>query len=195
METDQTIDFVPLVGFENDYEIMQEYPFMIRNKHTGKILKESECGTGYVRLTLNGKQYTKHRIIAKQFISNPNGYDEVDHINHNKTDNRIENLRWVSHSENNKNKSSRNGLKYNYVDILPDDAFEIEYYDTKNGRRFLKDYYYSPINDEFYYDVDIGYRILLKNNMYGSEMVSMRDVNNKSLSFMVSRFKQQQGMI
>ncbi len=46
MESDSVIKFVPLFGFEDDYEIMNEYPFMVRNRKTGNILKESNTGSG-----------------------------------------------------------------------------------------------------------------------------------------------------
>jgi len=56
----------------------------------------------------NGEQVTDyiHRLVAKHFIPNPRNLNEVDHINRNRTDNRIENLRWVTHSENLQNKGS-----------------------------------------------------------------------------------------
>ena len=41
-----------------------------------------------------------HRIIAEAFIYKPNGKTVVNHINHNRNDNRIENLEWCTQSEN-----------------------------------------------------------------------------------------------
>ena len=63
---------------------------------------------GYLQLWLtckDGKKryFMKHRVIAHVFIPNPENKPQVDHINTIRTDNRVENLKWVSQSENNKN--------------------------------------------------------------------------------------------
>ena len=143
----------------NDYEIFTEYPFYIRKKKNGRIVKES-LSNGYVQIHLNGVHYYKHRIVAVQFIPNddPLIKTEVDHINRDRTDYHIENLRWVSQKENNLNKSSYKGVDCEIIDYeeTPDDLVEVRDY----GKHKFEDYYYSPDNNLFYFDTGVNLRIL-----------------------------------
>lgn len=79
-----------------------------RMKHKGKILKcYLDKSNGYYIFNFYDKGKTTkeyiHRIVAKVFISNPLNKNEIDHINTIRTDNHIENLRWVTRSENRTN--------------------------------------------------------------------------------------------
>ena len=69
-----------------------------------EILKPIKNKNGYSQITLSkdGKmqRFYVHRIVAEVFIPNPDALPEVDHINRNKTDNSVENLRWSTHDEN-----------------------------------------------------------------------------------------------
>jgi len=95
-------------GYGKDYKICKNGDVISYIKYEeGKILKPhiNTHGYLYVGLYKNKKQkhFRIHRLIALHFIDNPNNYQCVDHINQNKTDNRIENLRWITKSGNMRN--------------------------------------------------------------------------------------------
>ena len=129
--TEETGDWIECV-VDTDYEIFTEYPYPIRRKGSDKVISEWLDACGYYDCKLNGKHYKKHRIIGDQFIPNPDNLPYIDHINRNRTDNRIENLRWVSRSENNKNKTGWRH-QYTFLDELPETAESLEVY---NGHEF-----------------------------------------------------------
>jgi len=76
------------------------------NTLTQKFLKGSigENGYKYFRLSKNNtkKMFYAHRLVAEHFISNPNVLPVVNHIDGNKLNNNVENLEWVSYSDNTK---------------------------------------------------------------------------------------------
>lgn len=55
---------------------------------------------GYIQLGINGTVVLLHRLVAEAYLENPQNLKDVDHINGRKDENFVENLRWVSHSEN-----------------------------------------------------------------------------------------------
>ena len=182
-------EFVDLIDFENDYEIKTTYPHEIRNKRTGRILKESLNGGGYYYVYLNRVLNLKHRLIAKQFIPNPNNYPCVDHINHQRIDNHISNLRWVSSSENNKNKSSHNGINYAFYDHADFDDDDIIVINEYNGHE-IEDVYYDMLTEKFLFDTGVNYRELHVNfNKKGLAFVCVKDVENKNVRIYINKFK------
>ena len=57
----------------------------------------SLCGK-YRLIKYKGKNYSVHRLVAETFLENPNNYPTVDHIDRNRNNNNVSNLRWASYS-------------------------------------------------------------------------------------------------
>jgi hypothetical protein len=74
------------------------------SKKRNIFMKPNKNGEGYLRLNLckNGKRknFLIHRLIAEHYIDNPDNNPCIDHIDGNKTNNNISNLRWVTRIEN-----------------------------------------------------------------------------------------------
>ncbi len=80
----------------------------VRNLTTQKILQGINIGNGYLSVNIHGKRILVHRLVALCFLDNPENKSCVDHINRTRNDNRVENLRWVTHSENMHNVEHKN---------------------------------------------------------------------------------------
>lgn len=80
----------------------------IRNLKTGRIIKQRVSTDGYlitdIQINKKNKTFKTHRLIAETFYGIPDEGLQVDHINRIKTDNRVENLRWVTIKENLENR-------------------------------------------------------------------------------------------
>ena len=105
----------PIGGYEDLYMVSSDGRvksldrFVLRkdgrsNFYSSRILRQSSDAKGYKRVNLSKNGRTKgclvHRLVAEAFISNPNHLPQVNHINEKKNDNRVENLEWMTCSEN-----------------------------------------------------------------------------------------------
>jgi hypothetical protein len=83
----------------------------VRNTKTGRILKPQTSGPGYlfVGLSKNGKgvMHYIHKLVAREWVGNPEEKRCVDHIDGSRTNNHWENLRYATSSENGMNAKHR----------------------------------------------------------------------------------------
>jgi hypothetical protein len=85
------------------------------SKKSNKFMKPF-CGENYKSVNLDKKTKKIHRLVAENYLKQETDLQEVDHINRNKHDNRVENLRWVTKKENQNNrglqKNNTTGFKW-----------------------------------------------------------------------------------
>ena len=152
---------------DNRYSIDRYYPHYVRKNDTGRIIKECVHHSGYIVLTIGDKKWLKHRVVALQWIDNPNGYDFVDHVNNDRTDNHIDNLRWCSRLMNSNNRKDQ--IR---VHKLPENAVPF----TQYKKWSFADIYYCDnvfyrANDEF------GYVVIPQHKQMNRYYIRTTDIN------------------
>lgn len=109
------------IEFQKDYFVCQDGSFysIAFKKMTGIIkLHPRKNQKGYLRIDVYGESCYVHRIVAKCFVNNPNGYVEVNHINCNKGDNGASNLEWCTHKQNQKHAFSQGRITKDHLSMI-----------------------------------------------------------------------------
>jgi len=98
----------------------------VRDLRTG-ALKLGHNDLGYRRINLHNRNgmavRSIHRLVAQAFIPNPENLPEVDHIDRNKSNNAVENLRWVNDFTQAQNKGDQKNSTTGYKNIHAEDNF------------------------------------------------------------------------
>lgn len=109
-----------VVGYEGRYEVsnlgrVYSLPKRINSQygHNGQQVAITDNGRGYKIACLSKdckrKNHYVHRLVAQNFIPNPIGYEQVNHMDGNKSNNCVDNLEWCDVKYNAKH-ASENGL-------------------------------------------------------------------------------------
>lgn len=96
-------DFISIPNYEELYLIDKFGNIWSINKQ--RLLHHRLTQNGYHRIGLfdnyhKGKDFYVHRLVAQLFIPNPRNCNEINHKDGNKANNNVDNLEWVTHSEN-----------------------------------------------------------------------------------------------
>jgi hypothetical protein len=163
--------WVPLKQDKN-YEI-NDVSLKIRHIETKIEVRFYNNSRGYTTVKLDNEFYGYHRLIAEMFVynSDPITKTNVDHIDRNKHNNTIENLRWVSPGVNSLNRVFSNDNHANvFVKSLPDNARQITHY---RGNE-LK-YQYFIANNSVFVKIENEFRKL---NVMSNNRVSLQFKND-----------------
>ena len=121
MNTNRTEQWKDIKGFEGYYQVsnkghVRSLNYNNRKGNIHNLRPGFNKSTGYLGVSLRKrdedgntviKQTTVHRLVAEAFVPNPNGLEQVDHIDGNRTRNTVSNLRWTTRKKNNSRKSAK----------------------------------------------------------------------------------------
>lgn len=131
---------IDLDGYECKYKVSNDG--RVWSEYLQDFLKPYFSKGGYLRVKINfgdrNKKFMAHRLVALAFVENknPEKYTQVDHINNDRTDNRVENLRWVTPKQNTQHAikcGNRDWYKYTFVNSETGEILEFS-----NGAKACK---------------------------------------------------------
>lgn len=124
------------------------------SKKKNRFMKQYKNYKGYLQIRLcndgGRKNFRVHRLVGLHYIPNPENKPMIDHINRERDDNRKENLRWATDSENQQNRNVSHNNKLGIKNICYDKSHNRYLYDKiMNGVRHQK--YFKTLEEAIDY--------------------------------------------
>ena len=138
-----------ITGFDERYEISDVGE--LRNKKTGNILKLKVDRYGYHQIGLRKRSdrkkfwFSVHRLVGLHFLE-ASELTQIDHIDHNKLNNNVSNLRWSSIQENNLNRELK-AWTTNSINELYISKYKNGYMVRINRNNFKRRYWTTLLED------------------------------------------------
>lgn len=181
--------FVTIEGFPN-YKINPDGE--VYSIKRDKLLKPALNREGYYYVVLynNGERKNKkiHQLIAKTFLPKPNENVVVDHINNIRSDNKLENLRYVTSSDNSRNRLGHIGnIKYDFVDEIPLNSLHITH--VKGIDVSELEIYYNKLTNNFYMKMTSNkWRVMYKEKQYNLYRITFT-YNNQVIKYSMKQLR------
>ena len=105
-----------ITGFDGKYQISNKGRVKSLQSNKPKILTPTNNGHGYLSIPLQNnnirKRFYVHRLVAQEFIPNPNNLPQVNHIDENSLNNHVDNLEWCDQLYNNRHGTARQRVDF-----------------------------------------------------------------------------------
>jgi replicative superfamily II helicase len=115
------------------------------SKYVNRFLKPAKNNKGYLCIGLTNdkikcKTHTIHKLVASHYLDKVEGKNIIDHIDRNKLNNNVSNLRWVNDCENQANRGVQRNSKSGHknIRILPNGCYYLEI--RRNYKIFRKSF-------------------------------------------------------
>jgi hypothetical protein len=172
------------LSVDKDFEICTRFPYYIRKKGTTEYLQDIPSGD-YRVYSLNGRVHLRHRLIATQWLPNPNNLPQVHHKNGDPHDNHLDNLMWVTAKTNQCNKFRYRDREIVFKKTLTGSPIAVEFY----GKWRFENLWYS--DNRFYSFTGLAYRELPEYEMgpYGALVTEACDVDGRQHLIYYAKFQ------